>query len=242
MGLQSLAGKVAIVTGSSRGIGAGIALELARRGAKVTIVYTSTKSEALANDIASKLESLGNGSQAIVVRADLSQVNAGEKTVEATLAAFGNSIDILVNNAGIAFSRSILETTARDFSDIFNVNVRGALLMTKAVVPHLRAPGRIINLSSVGGRCGFANLALYSSSKAALEGLTRGLAAELGDVGHTVNAVEPGPVESDMLDDIPKETVEMQKKTTPIVGWLAEEQSRWISGQTISASGGYTML
>lgn len=173
----------------------------------------------------------------------------------ATLEAFGPSIDILVNNAALEFEKSILGTTAEDFAKIYDVNVRGALLMTKAVVPHLRAPGRIINMSSVGSRQAFAKLALYCSSKAALEGLTRCLAAELGSAGHTVNAVLPGPVESEMLDNIPKEIVEIQKKTTPVehrvgrvediakvVAWLAEEQSEWVSGQCISASGGYLTL
>ena len=110
-------------------------------------------------------------------------------------------------------------------------------------------------MSSVGARSGFANLTLYCASKAALEGMTRCLAAELGDAGHTVNAVLPGPTESEMLDNIPKDIVKMQLKTTPVqhragkpddiaavVAWLAEEQSRWISGQCISASGGYLML
>lgn len=127
--------------------------------------------------------------------------------------------------------------------------------MTKAVAPRLKAPGRVINVSSVGARCGFEKLAIYSSSKAALEGLTRGLAAELGGDGTTVNAVAPGPTESDMLEDVPKDIVEIQLKMTPVqhrygaaddiaqvVAWLAGEESRWISGQTISASGGYAML
>ena len=172
-----------------------------------------------------------------------------------TRAAFGDWIDILVNNAALEFNRSILDTTAEDYAKIFDVNVRGALLMTKAVVPHLRAPGRIINMSSVGSRSAFPELTLYCASKAALEGITRCLAAELGSAGHTVNAVLPGPTESEMLDAIPEDIVEMQKKWTPVeqrvarpgdiaqvVAWLAEEQSRWISGQAISASGGYMPL
>ncbi|KAF2707423.1 NAD(P)-binding protein [Pleomassaria siparia CBS 279.74] len=251
----TLQGKVSIVSGSSRGIGASLALELARRGAKVTIVYTSPKSEALAKDLVAKIASLENGSQSITVQADLSKVDAGEKIVAATLGAFGNQIDILVNNAGVMFDKSIHDSTAEDYAAIFDVNVRGPLLLVKAVVPHLKAPGRIINISSVGARCGFERMALYSASKAALEGMTRGLAAELGGDGTTVNAVEPGPTESDMLDDVPKEIVELQLKTTPVqhrhgtgndiaqvVAFLASEESRWISGQTISASGGYLML
>ncbi|PSN62660.1 dehydrogenase with different specificitie [Corynespora cassiicola Philippines] len=250
-----LAGKVAIVTGASRGIGAGLALELARRGAKVAIIYSSARSEPLAAKVASQISTLANGSQALIIQADLSQVESPEKIVSATRAAYGDKIDILVNNAGVLFDGALLEITAEDYARMFDVNVRGPLLLTKAVVPHLRAPGRIINMSSVGARCGFMKLALYSASKAALEGLTRGLATELGGDGHTVNAVEPGPVQSDMMDEAPQELVELQKRTTPvqqrigtvddiagIVAWLCGEESRWISGQTISASGGYAML
>jgi 3-oxoacyl-[acyl-carrier protein] reductase len=209
----------------------------------------------LADDLVVKVSGLNNGSEAIAVRADLRDIDAPERIVGATRAAFGSSIDILVNNAGVEITRAITEITAEDFALMFDVNVRAAFLMTKAVVPHLRAPGRIINISSVGARSGFDKLSLYSSTKAALEGMTRGLARELGSQGHTVNAVEPGPVQSEMLDQIPKEIVELQKKTTAVenrigtveevaavVGWLAEEQSKWISGQTISASGGWLML
>jgi 3-oxoacyl-[acyl-carrier protein] reductase len=138
---------------------------------------------------------------------------------------------------------------------MFDVNVRAALLLTGAVVPHLRAPGRIINMSSVGARRCFANLALYAGSKAAIEGITRSLAHELGGAGHTVNAVAPGPVESEMLADVPREIVEGQLKQTAveqrigsvddvarIVAWLCGEDAKWVSGQTISASGGFLML
>lgn len=146
------------------------------------------------------------------------------------------------------------DITPEDFSATYDLNVRAPLLMTQAVLPYLRSPGRIINISSVGGRCGFKNLALYCSSKAALEGLTRCLAAELGEAGHTVNTVNPGPVQTEMLDDMPRDIVEMQKAQTPmqnrigtvddvaqIVAWLASEESRWVTGQALSASGGWAM-
>ncbi len=126
--------------------------------------------------------------------------------------------------------------------------------MSMAVSKYLRSPERIINVSSVGARSGFKVLSLYCSSKAAVEGLTRCLAAELGPKGHTVNAIEPGQVQTDLLNGIPKEVVEMQKKMTPagnrlgttddiaqIVGFLADESSRWVTGQAISASGGLLM-
>lgn len=182
----------------------------------MTIVFTSPNSKAGADNVASQIEQLNNGTKAIVVQVNLRDIDAPDRIVEATVQAFGPKIDILVNNAGVLFSKSLSETTAEDFAAIFDVNVRAPLLLTKAVAPYLRAPGRIINLSSVGARQGFESLAMYASSKAAIEGLTRGLAAELGHAGHTVNAVAPGPVESDMLDNVPEEIVDIQLKTTPV--------------------------
>lgn len=221
----------------------------------MTLAYASQRSEELANKIASDIKAFDNGSDAITVRADLATVEAPETIVQATLKAFGNKIDILVNNAGALMNRAITETTPEDYAKIFDVNVRAPLLMTKEVVPHLRAPGRIINMSSVGSKIGPPQMALYAGSKAAIEGVTRSLAHELGGAGHTVNAVAPGPVQSEMLDDVPKDLVEMQLKTTAvehrigtvddvarIVAWLASEDGKWVSGQTISASGGFMML
>lgn len=107
----------------------------------------------------SQIEALG--SKAIAVRADLGHIDAPDKIVDATLEAFGDHIDILVNNAGVEFGSSIQDITPEDFAKMYHVNVRGPLLLTKAVVPHLRAPGRIINMSSVGSRSGFPELTLY---------------------------------------------------------------------------------
>jgi 3-oxoacyl-[acyl-carrier protein] reductase len=147
------------------------------------------------------------------------------------------------------------ELTVEDYTQVFDLNVRAVMFLSQAILPHLRRPGRIINISSVGARAGFAQLTTYCASKAAAEGFTRSLAKEIGPNGHTVNAVEPGPVETEMIHKIPKEIVEMQKRDTPlenrlatveeiakVVAWLAEEQSQWITGQTISASGGWSMM
>ncbi|OGM48461.1 gluconate 5-dehydrogenase [Aspergillus bombycis] len=251
---QTLVGKVAIVTGATRGIGAGLAEELACRGAKVLITYSSSSSGPIADQLIEHIKGFTNGASAAKVRADLREQPAGQTIVEASTQAFGPHIDILVNNAGVELVKSISDLTVEDYNLVYDLNVRGAIFLTQAALPHLRAPGRIINMSSIGARAGFANLSIYCSSKAALEGLTRCWAAELGDAGHTVNAVNPGPVQTAMLENIPKELVEMQKSVTPVerrvgtiddvaqvVAWLASEESRWVSGQAIAASGGYAM-
>ncbi|GAD96093.1 short-chain type dehydrogenase, putative [Paecilomyces variotii No. 5] len=251
----TLSGKTAIITGASRGIGEGIALDLASRGAKVVLTYSSPKSDSAVSTTINKIKSLNNGSDAISIRTDLRHPSALGEIVSATLSAFGPHIDILVNNAGCELAKPITDMTVEDFSYVYDLNVRAPLLLCGAVVPHLRAPGRIINISSVGARCGFKNFSAYCSSKAALEGLTRVLAAELGEKGgHTVNAVNPGPVQTVLLEGIPQSLVEWQKDATPvehrlgtiddvvqIVAFLAEERSRWVSGQCISASGGFSM-
>jgi len=217
-------------------------------------VYASARSQDATEHLISNIIALENGSTAIKVRADLRLTAAPQNILQTHLNAFGTHVDILVNNAGCELVKGLGDITPEDFSYVFNLNVRAVVLMTQAVLPHLRSPGRIINVSSVGARCGFKDLSLYCSSKAAVEGLTRCHAAELGAKGHTVNSVNPGPVQTDLLNGIPKEIIEMQKKTTPaenrlgttddvaqIVAFLSEENSRWITGQAISASGGFAM-
>ncbi|CAD6583194.1 MAG: hypothetical protein ASARMPRED_001256 [Alectoria sarmentosa] len=252
----SLEGKIAIVTGASRsrGIGSQVAYDLARRGAKVVLTFVSPSSEKCVDELVKRIEQMQNGSAATKVQADLRQVHAPEKIVQAARSAFGDHIDILVNNAGCELVKGLGDISADDFSYVYDLNVRAVLLMSKEVLPYLRAPGRIINVSSIGARLGLKDLSVYCSSKAAVEGLTRCFAAELGTQGHTVNTVNPGPVPTDVLDGIPKELVEMHKNMTPvekrlgttddigqIVGFLSEESSRWITGQAISASGGFSM-
>lgn len=218
------------------------------------MTYTSPSSEKSVDELVKRVEQLQNGSAAAKVQADLRQVEAPKQIVQATRSAFGDHIDILVNNAGCTLVKCLGDISVDDFSYVYDLNVRAVLLMSKEVLPYLRTPGRIINVSSVGARLGLKELSLYCSSKAAVEGITRCFAAELGHQGHTVNAVNPGPVQTDVLDGIPEEIVEMQKKSTPIenrlgttddiaqiVGFLSEESSRWITGQAISASGGFSM-
>ncbi|KAL3427885.1 3-ketoacyl-acyl carrier protein reductase [Phlyctema vagabunda] len=257
----SLADKVAIVTGSSRGIGAAIALELAKRGAKVVITYVSTSSEKLVDELIATIKALDNGSSAIKVQADMASVDAPKKIISEATTAFGNDIDILVNNAGVEVTKGLSDATVEDYTKVMDVNVRGVFLMTQAVIPHLRAPGRVINLGSILGRFGNARSSLYGATKAAVEGFTRGCAAEFGALGHTFNVVAPGPTETDMLTSVGKgagegfeQILHLQKMLTPlehrlgnvqdialVTAMLVEPQSRWITGQTIEATGGLYM-
>jgi 3-oxoacyl-[acyl-carrier protein] reductase len=149
-------------------------------------------------------------------------MQAAKRWIEHTFPERGPAkVNILVNNAGVELVKPLGEITLEDFASVYDLNVRGTVLMTQAVLPFLAPSGRIINISSVGARCDFPSLSLYCSSKAAIEGLNRCWAAELGGNGTTVNAVSPGPVESEMLDNISKEVVDRQKRNTPL-------QNRWV--------------
>ncbi|KAG4420109.1 hypothetical protein IFR04_006768 [Cadophora malorum] len=254
-----LQGKTAIITGGSRGLGEGMSLELASRGADVIIIHSSPSSNPATTGLQNRITSLPHKPRVFSIQADLRSPEAIENipsSIDKWFSATGRetTINILINNAGCEVVKPLGSITPADFAYVYDLNVRGALLITQAILPYLSINGRIINISSVGSRAGFKELGLYSSSKAALEGLTRCWAAELGKHGTTVNAVNPGPVQSEMLDNIPKDIVEMQKAQTPlqnrvgtveevaaVVCWLAGEDSRWVTGQTINASGGWTM-
>jgi 3-oxoacyl-[acyl-carrier protein] reductase len=190
-------------------------------------------------DVARRLRDLPKRPNFLTVPGDIGKVEDPENIIGACKVWRSRSgtelkIDILVNNAGVEVVKGLGSITPEDYNTVYDLNVRGTILMTQAVLPYLPPGGRIINISSAGSRAGFKDLSLYCSSKAAIEGLTRCWAAELGHNGTTVNAVNPGPVESEMLANIPKDIVEGQKKATPIenrlgtveevaavVGWLA---------------------
>jgi 3-oxoacyl-[acyl-carrier protein] reductase len=239
-GMPDLKGRIALVTGGSRGIGAAIALALAETGAAVAVNYRerAADADAVVADIKSK------GGRAIAVAADVSQGAAVAKMVEHVASALG-PIDILVNNAGIAIVRGIDDLTESDFDATIAVNLKSAFLCIKAVLPSMRAKkwGRIVNISSGAARGAGAIGPHYNASKAGMEGLTRGYAARLVKEGITVNAVAPSLIETDMMrgrsdlaQRIPLGRMGQPEEVAQAV--LMALGNEYMTGQTIPLSGG----
>jgi len=195
-----LNGRVALVTGGSRGIGAAIAAALAEAGAAVAVNYRERATEADA--VVAKIRDMGG--RAIAIAADVSQATTVAKMVDHLASELG-PIDILINNAGVAIVRGIDELTEGDFDRTIAVNLKSAFLCTQAVLPAMRAKkwGRIVNISSGAARGAGAIGVHYNASKAGMEGLTRGYAARLVKEGITVNAVAPSLIETDMMRERP---------------------------------------
>lgn len=219
---RSLEGKLAIVSGASRGIGAAVATSLASKGANVVINFTSDSSESLASSLASSLQA-DHGIHATTVRADIGTPEGAAKVVAAAgdLAASSAGperfqIDILVNNAGIALVAPLADVTTDQFHETYRVNVLGPLLLTQACLPHLPRDrsGRVVNVGSVSSAAGFVMQTVYGGSKAALDAMTRTWARELAERA-TVNAINPGPVEGPMYAAAPPAFLD------GIRGWIA---------------------
>jgi 3-oxoacyl-[acyl-carrier protein] reductase len=246
-----LEGKIALVTGGSRGIGRAIALLLAERGAKVALNYNRNLEEA--NAVAAAIES--KGGQALVVQGDVSIAAEAQSLVEQTIKAFGR-IDILVNNAGITRDTLMMRMSETDWDAVLDTNLKGAYLCAKAVLrPMLKSKGgRIINISSVSGQAGSGGQANYSAAKAGLIGFTKALAREVGSRGITVNAVAPGFIETDMTnalsaefkqkiqDQIPLERFGKPEDVAEAVAFLASDAANYITGQVLAVNGGMVMM
>jgi len=236
-----LTGRVALVTGGSRGIGAAIALALAEAGAAVGINYRSRSVEAQA--VADAIDK--NSGRAITIQADVSDSGAVADMVRRVSQRLG-PIDILINNAGIALIRGIDDLTEADFDETISVNLKSAFLCTQAVLPHMRAQrwGRIVNVASGAARGAGGVGVHYNASKAGMEGLTRGYAARLVKEGITVNAVAPSLIETDMVkaglaqspSRIPLGRFGQADEVAQVVMMLVG--NAYMTGQTVALSGG----
>ncbi len=245
--MSMLDGKVALVTGASRGIGAAVALRLARNGAHVFVNYRADASGADAVVHAIR----AGGGQADVLQADVSRVPDVQALVD-RVADAGGRLDILVNNAAVCGPGTVDSLTEADFDGHFAANVKSVLFASQAAVPHLaQRGGAIVNVSSVNGRKPAAGASVYSASKAAVDAITAALAEELGPRRIRVNAVAPGATDTVMLRGAnPADAVASIALQTPLgrlglpediartVAFLASEKASWITGQVLTASGG----
>src|SRR5277367_4426794 len=242
---QKLAGKVAIVTGGSRGIGAAIAKRLAADGASVAITYT--KGADAAASVVQAIER--GGGKAIAIQADAADAKAVQVAVEKTVATFGR-LDVLVNNAGTAIPKPFEETTLEELDRLIDVNFRGVMLTTLAALKHMKNDGRIIMIGScVGERMMTPGLVPYSATKGAVKMFTQGLAREVGSRGITVNNVQPGPIDTD-LNPAAGDWAEPQKAATALnryghveevaalVAFVAGPESSYITGANLTVDGG----
>jgi 3-oxoacyl-[acyl-carrier protein] reductase len=246
MSTSSLSGKVALVTGGSRGIGAAIAKRLAREGAAVALTYTS--SSAKADEVVSEIEAAGG--KALAIQADSADATAVQNAVEQTVTTLGR-LDILVNNAGVATIAPFDEFSLEDFDRILDVNVRGVFVAIQAAAKHMGAGGRIVTIGSTNAdRVPFAGAAPYAMSKAAIVGLTKGLARDLGPKGITVNNVQPGPVDTDMnpaegeFSELVKSFLAIPRyahgeEVAAMVAYLAGDEAGFVTGASLNIDGGF---
>ena len=192
--MANLTNKIALVTGGSRGIGAGIAKRLAADGASVAITYT--RGADAAAKVVKEIEHAGG--KAIAIQADAADAKAVTAAVEKTVATFGR-LDVLVNNAGTAIPKPFEETTLEEIDTMIDINLRGVFIATQAALKHLQSGGRIINIGScVGERMMTPGLVAYAATKGAVKMFTQGLAREVGPRGITVNNIQPGPIDTDL--------------------------------------------
>jgi len=240
---KKLEGKIALITGGSRGIGAAIAKRLAADGANVTITYT--KGADAAASVVKEIERAGG--KAIAIQADAA--DASKAAVEKTVATFGR-LDVLVNNAGTAIPKRFEETTLEELDRVIDINVRGTFVATQAALKHMKSGGRIIMIGScVGERAMTPGLVPYSATKGAVKMFTQGLSREVGSRGITVNNVQPGPIDTD-LNPAAGEWAVPQKAATALdrygsvdevaalVSFVAGPEASYITGANLTVDGG----
>jgi 3-oxoacyl-[acyl-carrier protein] reductase len=247
---MTLQGKVAIVTGASRGIGKAIAIELGRRGAKVIVNYS--KSAEGANEAVAAIKAAGG--EAAAVQADVTDLKAAAELIKAATETFGR-LDILVNNAGTTRDNIMMMMSEEEWDVVIRTNLKSAFNCAKPAVKVMmrQRTGRIINISSVSGVMGNGGQTNYSASKAGLIGFTKALAREVAARNITVNAVAPGFVPTDLTNSLPENLKAETMKMIPLGRWgtaeevaqavafLASDEAAYITGQTLNVDGGMAM-
>jgi len=242
---KKLEGKIALVTGGSRGIGAAIAKRLAADGANVAVTYT--KGVDAAASVVKEIERAGR--KAIAIQADAADAAAVKAAVEKTVATFGR-LDVLVNNAGTAIPKTFEEATLEDIDRVLDINVRGVFVATQAALKHMKSGSRIIMIgSAVGERVLVPGLVPYSATKGAVKIFTQGLSREVGSRGITINNVQPGPIDTD-LNPAAGDWAVPQKAATALdryghvdevaalVAFVAGPESSYITGANLTVDGG----
>jgi 3-oxoacyl-[acyl-carrier protein] reductase len=243
--MAALMGKVAIVTGASRGIGRGIAERLGQDGATVVVNYSGSEQEA--KQVVETITS--NGGKAIDLQANFSQIEDIRRLFQDVNDRYGQ-LDILVNNAGTGIVGAIADVTEADYDKVFNLNVRGVLFALQEAARRMNDGGRIVNISSTTTIHPEAGMAVYAASKAAIKLFTAVIANEVGDRGITVNTVMPGPTIPGMFGNMPPEVQQQAAASSPfnrvgtpqdiadVVAFLVSEEARWLTGQDLCANGG----
>jgi 3-oxoacyl-[acyl-carrier protein] reductase len=248
--MRKLEGKVAVVTGASRGIGRAIALKLADEGAKVVVNYSG--SQAKAEEVVAMIQE--NGGEAIAVQGSVSKTEEVTALMDAAVKTFG-SLDILVNNAGITRDNLLMRMKEDEWDDVLDTNLKGVFLCTKAVTRQMmkQRAGRIINISSIVGVAGNAGQANYVAAKAGVIGLTKTTAKELASRNILVNAIAPGFIETEMTDQLPGDIKQGMLTQIPLaklgqpediakaVVFLASDDANYMTGQTLHIDGGMVM-
>jgi len=247
--MSKLKGKVAVVTGASKGIGAGIAKALAAEGASVVVNYASSKADA--DDTVAAIKK--NGGTAVAVQGDVSKAADAQAIIDAAIKNYGR-LDILVNNSGVYEFVPIEAVTEEHFHRIFNVNVLGAILTTQAAIKHLGEGGSIINIGSAVTRVTPPTSAVYSGTKGALDAITGVLARELGPKKIRVNSINPGMVETEgthaggflgsdfetaIVAQTPLGRIGQVTDIAPVAVFFASDDSRWLTGEQVIVAGGF---
>jgi 3-oxoacyl-[acyl-carrier protein] reductase len=245
MNMNKLEGKIAFITGGSRGIGAAIAKRLAADGANVAITYA--KGADAAASVVKEIEHAGR--KAIAIQADAADVEAVKAAVEKTVATLGR-LDVLVNNAGTAIPKKFEETTLEEMDRMIDINIRGAFVATQAALKHMKDGGRIIMIGScVGERMMTPGLVPYSATKGAIKMFSQGLSREVGNRGITVNNIQPGPIDTE-LNPAAGEWAAPQKAATALnrygsvddvaalVAFVAGPEASYITGANLTVDGG----